>query len=254
MVCVAALYLQAPVLAHAVSHPRTNWPWAVCQHVKRADRALRRPAGARPLRVLATGDSMIYPIHEVLTWLLHPSRTQVTVDRRDGTGLRTPTPNWPRLARRQAARYRPDVTVITLGGRDAGFPLATADHGSIPCCGLDWQQGYAARLRPLVLSYLRGGRGRVYWLSLPVPRDAGAAPLFAAVNGALRLLVGEFAGRMRLIPVEETISPGGFQDTLVYDGLTIHPRHPDGFHLTHEGGCVEGALVEDALRADGLLR
>jgi len=58
---------------------------------------------------------------------------------------------------------------------------------------------------------------------------------------------------MRLIPNDTVISPGGFKETITYDGLRIHPRTPDGIHLTHEGACVERNLVVEALRADGLL-
>ena len=57
----------------------------------------------------------------------------------------------------------------------------------------------------------------------------------------------------RRIAVDQAVSPGGYTDTLAYDGFTIHPRTVDGIHLTHEGGCVEGGLVRDALVADGVL-
>jgi hypothetical protein len=105
----------------------------------------------------------------------------------------------------------------------------------------------------LIRAYLRGGRGRVYWLLLPAPREALRAPLFEAVNNTLQLLAPEFGGALRLIPINTVISPGGFQETITYDGVQIHPRTPDGIHLNHEGACVEQSLVVEALRADGLL-
>jgi hypothetical protein len=88
---------------------------------------------------------------------------------------------------------------------------------------------------------------------LPAPREALRAPLFEAVNNSIRLLAGEFGSSLRLIPNDTVISPGGFKQTITYDGLRIHPRTPDGIHLTHEGACVERSLVVEALRADGLL-
>src|ERR1700733_13444516 len=85
------------------------------------------------------------------------------------------------------------------------------------------------------------------------PRAALRAPLFEAVNDSIRLLAGEVGASMRVIPNETVISPGGFKQTITYDGLHIHPRTPDGIHITHEGACVERNLIVEAMRADGLL-
>jgi hypothetical protein len=205
------------------------------------------------LTILATGDSMIYPIEEELA-IDAPRGVHVVADRHDGTGLTTNTVNWQRLSERQVARVRPDVTVISLGGRDGGISLRDSSRRSIPCCGAEWLALYAARARPLVQSYLRGGHGRVYWLLLPAPREALRAPLFEAVNNALRLLASEVGSAMRLIPVDSVISPGGYRDTIEYDGMRIHPRAPDGIHLNHAGACVEDSLLNAALREDGILQ
>ncbi len=89
--------------------------------------------------------------------------------------------------------------MITLGGRDGGIPLEGAAHKLVPCCGTPWLELYADRVRPLIRAYLRGGRGRVYWLLLPAPHEALRAPLFEAVNDAVRLMAGEFGASLRLI-------------------------------------------------------
>jgi hypothetical protein len=223
-----------------------------CARMRAVSGPLRLAPHRRTLRLLATGDSMIYPADQELALLL-PRGMSVIDSRHDGTGLTTNTVNWRLLAEHQADTLRPDVTVITLGGRDGGISLPDAQHRLVACCGTQWLALYASRLRPLVRAYVRGGRARVYWLLLPAPQEALRAPLFEAVNDALRLLAPEFAGELRLLPTDAVISPGGFQQTITYDGLQIHPRAPDGIHLTHAGACVERSLVVEALLADGLL-
>jgi hypothetical protein len=223
-----------------------------CARMRAASGPLRLAPHRRTLRVLATGDSMIYPADQELA-LLHPRGMTVIDSRHDGTGLTTNTVNWRLLAESQAATLRPDATVITVGGRDGGISLPDAHHHLVPCCAAQWLALYAGRLRPLIRAYVRGGRARVYWLLLPAPQEALRAPLFAAVNDALRLLAPEFAGRLRLLATDEVISPGGFQQMITYDGLQIHPRAPDGIHLTHPGACVERSLIVEAMLADGLL-
>jgi hypothetical protein len=209
--------------------------------------------GRRKLTVLATGDSMIYPALEELASHA-PHGMRVIPERHDGTGLTTTTVDWPRLAKQQVARFHPDATVITLGGRDGGIPLPNAAHKLVECCGSEWLALYAARVRPLVRTYLRGGAGRVYWLLLPAPRELARAPLYEAVNDSLRLLAQELGPAMHLIGVDEAITPGyRFAKTITYEGLRIKPRTPDGIHLDHAGACVERSLIVHAMVEDGLL-
>jgi hypothetical protein len=226
---------------------------AVCRQIRALTGIRGLAARRRGLKLLATGDSMIYPVSQELA-AGRVRGEHVVADRHDGTGLTTDTISWPLLAAEQAARVRPDVTVVALGGRDGGVPIRNAHRHIVSCCGPDWIGLYAGLVRPLVRSYLRHGQGRVYWLTLPVPREDARAPLFAAVNDAVRSLVPHFGSGLRMIGVDTAVSPGGFQDTISYDGLTIHPRTPDGIHLTHAGACVEESLVSQALREDGLLR
>jgi hypothetical protein len=206
----------------------------------------------RHLTVLATGDSMIYPVSEELA-IGRPPGMRVITDRHDGTGLTTTTVNWHALARRQVARWHPAATVITLGGRDGGIPLADAAGHLIECCGNQWLALYAALLRPLAVDYLQGGRGSVYWLMIPAPREKARAPFYEAVDNAIRLLASEIGPAMHVIPVDTVVSPAGFQSTMTYEGLTIAPRSPDGIHLSHAGACVERSLVTEAMIADGQL-
>ena len=159
---------------------------------------LRLAAHRKRLNVLATGDSMIYPIDQELA-VDPPRGMRVQADRRDGTGLTTATVNWHRLAQLQVARFHPGATVISLGGRDGGYPLRAANHQLVECCGASWLALYAQLAQPLVDAYVQGGRAHVYWLLLPAPREAARAPLYEAVNNAIRLLASRFPADMTLI-------------------------------------------------------
>jgi hypothetical protein len=224
----------------------------VCHRLRQASGPLSLPATRKRLTVLATGDSMIYPIDQELG-VEAPRGVRVVSDRRDGTGLTTSTVDWPRLARRQVARLHPNAVVISLGGRDGGFPLRDPHHHLVACCGARWLALYAARVQPLIESYVQAGRAHVYWLLLPAPREAARAPLYEAVNNAIRLLAARFPTDLTLIGVDSVISPGAYQEAITYEGVEVHPRAPDGIHLDHEGACVERSLVVAAMRGDGQL-
>ena len=45
----------------------------------------------------------------------------------------------------------------------------------------------------MMSSYRRGGAGRVYWLTLPTPRDGERARIYAAVNRAIKAAAADFA-------------------------------------------------------------
>jgi len=226
---------------------------AICRELREDTGLLRLPGPEGHLSVLVTGDSMSYPIDQEMG-IGAPRGMVVHVDRHDGTGLTTTTVNWARLAARQVARFHPDATVISLGGRDGGIPLPDPARGLTECCGRRWLRLYANLVRPLVRAYVHGGTGHVYWLELPAPEEAARAPFYEAINAALALLVPEFPGQLTLIGVDGAISPGGFQESILYEGLQIRPRTPDGIHLNHAGACVERSLVAAAMLQDGQVR
>lgn len=256
MVALAAALclLAGPAASVAAGPAAPSSTVAICSRLRADSGPLRLGSGHRHLTVLATGDSMIYPILEELA-AHEPRGMKVIPERHDGTGLTTDTVDWHRLASEQVARFHPDATVITLGGRDGGIPLSGARGRLVECCGTAWLRLYADLVRPLIRTYLRGGHGRVYWLLLPAPRERLRAPFYEAVNKSLALLAPEFPGLMHLIPVDSVITPGyEFQNTITYEGLQIQPRNSDGIHLDHAGACVERSLVVEAMLQDGLLR
>lgn len=121
---------------------------------------------------------------------------------------------------------------------------------------------FSAISKPGQLDWLRRARGQAasvkpdYWLTLPTPRPAAFARVFAPVNAAIKRAArrvgdGDGVSVIDLVPV---FTPGGhFRQTITFRGRTIDARQPDGIHLSLAGAAVAATLVIDRLRADHAL-
>jgi len=204
----------------------------------------KRPVDAAGLpSLLITGDSLIEGIDAFLSDRLQTA-FDVTSDSHPGTGLVKPTAVvWPVLARQQAARLKPAVTVLSLGIND-GFPIA-----GVKCCGPTWISAYAARARGLMRTYTRGSQGRMLWLTLPLPRD----PDFAVVSRAVNVAIHQAAARedrVTLVDLAELLTPGDrYRDAMPIGGRRVRVRAGDGIHLSVAGArYVAGVIVETLQR------
>ena len=81
--------------------PTPRSPSAICQRIRADSGPIHLAAHRKHLTILATGDSLIYPIDQELA-VERAAGMRVVADRHDGTGLTTTTVNWARLSRRQA--------------------------------------------------------------------------------------------------------------------------------------------------------
>lgn len=220
-------------------------------------RSRRLPAFARRgrLRLLATGDSQIQIVDSFLKQRLERRRkTRVRSDAYIGTGISKPAQlNWRKKARRQAGGYKPDVTVMIIGAND-GFVMKTPSGASVPCCGAAWVTEYARRVQSMMRSYLRGGRSRVYWLTLPAPRSAAFARVFNAVNEAVVKAGKRFPSGVRVIDMAKVFTPGGvYRRTMAFRGRRVTVRQGDGIHLSNSGASIAATLLIERLRGDRLL-
>lgn len=219
----------------------------------RSGQRLRRGVEVRPrdepLRLLATGDSMIQYVDTSLASRLEPG-VRVKSDARVSTGISKPfLLDWVRHARSQAARYRPDVTVVFIGAND-GFPLRRRPGGKkVGCCGRAWIAGYAARAHRMMASYARRSRGQVFWLTLPAARDRQWRRIYRAVNSALRRAARGFGEEVRLVDLGRVFTPGGrFRRTMRRHGRTVVVRQGDGVHLSPAGAGIAAGIVTNRLR------
>ena len=185
-------------------------------------RSQRRPAFARlgRLRLLATGDSQIQIIDSYLKQRLQRrKKTKVRSDAHIGTGISKP-PSGP----------------------------------TVQCCGAAWITEYARRVQTMMRSYLRGGRSRVYWLTLPAPRGANFAEVFRAVNQAIVKAAKRFPSGVRVLDMVKVFTPGGvYRQSMVFRGRKLTVRQADGIHLSTGGASIAATLIIERLRADRLL-
>jgi lysophospholipase L1-like esterase len=217
----------------------------------RAHRLVRVRGPGQPLKLLATGDSMIQYVDTSLTNRFEPGGdVDVRSDARISTGISKPfLLNWVSHARRQAAGIRPDVTVVFIGAND-GFPLRVRKR-RVNCCGRAWVKAYAARARAMMGSYARRGQGEVCWLNLPAPRSGNWKHVYRAVNRALRRAARSMGPEVRLIDIAKVFTPRfRFRTTMRWKGQRVVVRQPDGVHLSVAGASIAAELVARRLRAD----
>jgi hypothetical protein len=214
-----------------------------------ADADAARARKAHP-RVLATGDSMIQIVDGFLARRLDHLHARVRTSASVGTGISKPfLLDWVRRAHRQAARVRPAATVVFIGAND-GFPF-----GRTGCCGPAWVRAYASRVGQMMRYYRRGGKGWVYWLTLPAPRPHMWQRPYRAVNKALRRAARGFPNHVRLIDTARVFTPDGrFRATIRWHHRTVVARQPDGIHLSVAGAQIAAGLVVKAMVRDRALR
>lgn len=200
-------------------------------------------ATAPPPVVLATGDSTMQGIDTFLADELG-SGAKVVSDVRPSTGITKPFGPWGTLARRQTRRARQAATVVSLGILDR-FPLAISGGTSYECCGPGWIAEYTRRVRAMMTSYRRGGRARVLWLTLPIPK--GPREAADAVNVSVVRAAGGVAG-VEVLRMDQFFTPTGFRDTMPYRGRVVDVREEDGIHLNITGQVIAARIVATALR------
>ena len=208
------------------------------------------------LRVLVTGDSIVFGLFQALAGDLG-DHGSVRGDPQPGRGITNPHGflDWPAHARRTARTDKPDVTVVFLGYADAGYPLVAESGETVACCDPPWVAAYATRVSAMMTSYLRDGRGLVYWVLLPTPRSAAKTRVARAENDAVRLAGRGFDDGVRVIEkVADVISPEGrYHDSIRIDGREQLVRDSDGVHLTALGIRIVTDIVRETLRSDALL-
>jgi hypothetical protein len=213
----------------------------------------RAPAPKRALRkLLVTGDSMAMPLDAVLARRLADGRAiQVTREPHVGTGIsKTGIVDWGKLSTRQAGTLAPDAVVVFLGANE-GFPMKGADRREHQCCDAAWAAEYAYRARSMMNAYRRGGQGRIYWLTLPLPRDPARQEIARAVNAAIRVAAQPYRAQVRVLDMTELFTPGGrFREAMTVGGEQRLVREPDGIHLNEAGSELAADAVLRGLGGD----
>jgi hypothetical protein len=206
-------------------------------------------------RLMITGDSMVMPLDAVLARRMTSGQAvSVVRDPHLGSGISKPgIVDWGRLSGRQTVQHRPDAVVFFLGANE-GFPMAI-DGEEVECCDARWAAEYAFRTRQMMNTYRQEGRGRVYWVTLPLPRSGDLARVARVVNAAIRVAAQPYRSDVRVVELQELFTPGDrYRDSMPVDGEERLVRDGDGIHLNDTGAEVAADQVLEALTRDFSVR
>jgi len=201
---------------------------------------------APPPTVLATGDSTMQGIDSFLTDELSEEAT-VQSDVQIGSAISRGN-YWTEHAISQVEKYRPRVTVMSVGAAIDAFPLPAPDGAKVECCEEPWIALYAERVRTMMQTYLRAGRGSVFWLTPPLPRDPDRQKITVAVDAGI-VRAAEGLEGVKVIRIDQLFSPGGtYQEVIRYRGRDVRVRDSDGVHLNISGTAIAAQLLAPSIR------
>jgi hypothetical protein len=115
------------------------------------------------------------------------------------------------------------------------------------CCDEPWLHQYTRRLRRMMRTYLQGGHGRVFWLTLPAPRYPPRKVIADAVNTSILRAADGLHG-VTVVRMDLLISPGGYRDSIRYRGRDVDVRESDGVHLNIPGTAIAAKAIKRAMR------
>ena len=211
-----------------------------------------KPAKLPQLRtLLVTGDSLAQPIDVQLARRLAGDGVRTVRDAHLGAGIsKSGIIDWGVLSTQQARERKPEAVVMFMGANE-GFPFEGAGGRSIECCGPEWAVVYATRARRMMDTYRRDGAARVYWLTLPLPRDTRAQEIARTVNAAIAVAAQPFRSQVRVLDMASVFTPDGrYRAAQDVGGRETIVRRPDGVHLNDAGSNVAMQIVLERLRAD----
>jgi hypothetical protein len=100
-------------------------------------------------------------------------------------------------------------------------------------------------------TYRQNGVARVYWLTLPTPREAARAKIAQVVNAAIEVAAEPYRAEVRVIDTVNTFTPGNlYRDAITISGQPTIVRQADGIHLNDAGSSLAAKLVLAAVDQD----
>ena len=201
--------------------------------------------------LLVTGDSLSQPLDVELARRLAEDGVRTIRDPHLGTGIsKSALLDWGRLSTQQVRKQKPEAVVFFLGANE-GFPFAGAKGASVACCGPTWAAQYATRARRMMDTYRRSGAARVYWLTLPLPRDPARQKIARSVNAAILAAAQPYRAQVRVLDMSALFTPGGkYRASMDVGGRDTIVREPDGIHLNEAGAALAADRVIADMKAD----
>ena len=199
--------------------------------------------------LLVTGDSLSMPLDIELARRLGDTDVDVERDPHVGTGIsKTGLVDWGRLSAEQVGELGPTPLWCSSGRTrgSTGRPGRRADQVLWPRLG----RRIRYRVRRMMNTYRRGGRARVYWLTLPAPRDGDRQEIARSVNAAIEV-AAPYRAQVRVLDMGALFTPGGrYRDAMTIDGRRQIVRESDGIHLNGRGSELAADAVLEAVRQD----
>ena len=201
--------------------------------------------------LLVTGDSLAQPLDVELARRLAPEGVKTIRDAHLGTGIsKTDLVDWGQLSAQQVREEKPDAVVFFLGANE-GFPLPGAARRQLDCCGAAWAAAYATRARRMMQTYRRRGASRVYWLTLPLPRDEARQEIARAVNAAIAVAAQPMRIHVRVLDMTALFTPGGrYRAAMDVGGRNTIVRRSDGIHLNDTGARMAADVLLARMKGD----
>src|SRR4051812_47922009 len=197
------------------------------------------PPPKKPLHtLLVTGDSLSQPLDQELARRLAGS-VKVVRDPHVGTGIsKSIIVDWGKLSVAQVKKDKPDAVVVFIGANE-GFPMKDATGKDVQCCGVSYAAIYASRVRQMMNTYRQAGAARVYWLTLPTPRDPARQKIARTVNAAISVAAQPWRSQVRIFDTVPIFTPGAkYRDAMEVDGQEKIVRESDGIHLNPTGSAL----------------
>ena len=136
-------------------------------------------------------------------------------------------------------------------GANEGYPMPGPDGKDISCCSPEWAAVYANRVRQVIDTYRQDGKAKVYWLTVPLPRDPARQRIASVVNQSVAVAAQPWRSQVRIIDTDEYFAPDSrYSDSIKIDGNDQIVRESDGIHLNDAGSSVLADRLLDRIDLD----
>jgi hypothetical protein len=217
-----------------------------------AAKTLRAPTAAAPLKLLVAGDSMTeFMGPALINQAAANGKVAGNTVTKYGTGLVRPDFfDWSLYAQQLIDQQNPEAVVVMMGGNDGqGFTLADR---RVLVDGTDaWAKEYRRRVEVVMRIFAGNGKRKVYWVPMPIPRNAKLAVDYHLMDLAVADAAAVVPGVVDVDIVNRLSNNGQYSDYLPgANGQTILARARDGIHLSQDGASLAASLILQAMNKD----
>ena len=200
--------------------------------------------------ILVTGDSLSTPLDQEIARRLEPEGVEVIQDPYLASGISNEAiVDWGQLSTAQVKEHSPDAVVMFMGANE-GYDFEVGGE-TVKCCDEEWAAVYASRARQMANTYRQDGDARLYWLTIPTPRDPDRQEIATIVNEGIEVALQPWRSQVRVLDTNPTFTPDGtYTDSIEVDGESTIVREGDGIHLNDVGSEIAADQVLEAVERD----